>query len=88
MPAKVLRKILKSGDSKVTALPPNWLRAFNLDVGDRVEILYDSIVLIKAKDTKLDSNFLKKEFEILTRLENDEEKNQPSKNERSSQGLI
>jgi len=71
MPAKTLRKILKSGDSKVTALPPNWLRAFNLDLGDTVEILYDTIVLIKTKDTKLDLDFLRKEFEILTKLENE-----------------
>lgn len=69
MPAKIERKILKSGDSKVTALPPNWLRAFNLDLGDTVEILYDTIVLIKSKDTKLDSDFLRKEFAILTKFE-------------------
>lgn len=68
MPAKIDRKIIKSGDSQVTALPPNWLRAFNLKQGDTVELFYDSVVLIKPKNFKLDLEFLKKEFGILQKL--------------------
>jgi bifunctional DNA-binding transcriptional regulator/antitoxin component of YhaV-PrlF toxin-antitoxin module len=65
MPAKIDRKIIKSGDSQ---LPPNWVRAFNLKQGDVIELLYDSVVLIKPKDLKLDLEFLKKEFGILEKL--------------------
>ena len=69
MPAKIQRKILKSGDSKVAALPPDWLRAFNLERGDTVDVLYDSVVLIKPKGVKLDPEFLAKELKIMAELE-------------------
>lgn len=63
------RKVRKSGDSKVTALPPDWLRMFNIEVGDSVTIFYNSIVFIKPKGFKLDSDFLKKEFALIMQLE-------------------
>ena len=69
MPAKIERKILKSGDSKVTALPPDWLRMFKIGIGDRVDVLYNSIVIVKPKGFKLDADFLKKEFDLIMRLE-------------------
>lgn len=69
MPAKIERKILKIGDSKVAALPPDWLRMFKLDIGDSVELFYDSIVIIKPKNFALDSDFLKKEFDLILKLE-------------------
>jgi antitoxin component of MazEF toxin-antitoxin module len=69
MPAKIERKILKSGDSKVTALPPDWLRAFNINVGDDITMLYNSIVIVKPKGFKLDSEFLRKEFALIMKLE-------------------
>lgn len=69
MPAKIERKILKSGDSKCTALPPDWLRIFKIDVGDKVDILYNSIVIVKPKGFKLDADFLKKEFALMMELE-------------------
>ena len=69
MPAKIERKILKSGDSKVTALPPDWLRAFNINVGDDVTMLYNSIVIVKAKDFKIDPEFLREEFALIMKLE-------------------
>ena len=70
MPAKTCRKILKSGTSKVIALPPDWLKAFNLKTGDDVEVLYNFIVLVKPKNVEVDFKFLKKELEILEQLEN------------------
>lgn len=73
MPSKIERKILKNGDSKTAALPPDWLRMFNLDVGDDVEIIYNSIVIIKPKGFKLDLSFLKKEFSLIVALENAKE---------------
>lgn len=72
MPAKIQRKILKTGDSKVAALPPDWLRAFKLDIGDSVEVLYNSIVIIKPKGFPLDPDFLKKEFDLILQLEKKE----------------
>ena len=71
MPAKTERKILQSGDSKVMALPPDWLRAFNLKIGDVIEILYDSVILIRPKGLKLDADFLNKELGIMINLEKD-----------------
>jgi len=73
MPAKIDHKILQSGTSKAVALPPDWLRAFNLDVKDTVEIIYNSIVIVKVKGFKLDHDFLKKEFELLEQLEKQSE---------------
>lgn len=72
MPAKVERKILKTGDSKAAALPPDWLRAFGINVGDNVVMLYNSIVIIKPKGFKLDPDFLKKEFDLIMELEKNE----------------
>jgi len=72
MPAKIERKILRSGDSKVTALPPDWVRMFRLCIGDSVYVLYNSIVIIKPKNFKLDPDFLKKEFDLIMELEKDE----------------
>ena len=69
MPAKIERKILRSGDSKVTALPPDWLRAFDINVGDDIVMLYNSIVIVKPKGFKLDSDFLRKEFALIMQLE-------------------
>ena len=69
MPAKIHRKVLRSGDSKVTALPPDWARAFKIEVGDTVEVLYDSIIIIKPKGIELDPEFLRKEFELILKLE-------------------
>jgi len=74
MPAKIQRKILRSGDSKTAALPPDWLRIFNLDVGDDIDIFYNSIVIVKPKDFKLDPDFLKKEFALIMELEQKKEK--------------
>lgn len=73
MPAKIERKVLKSGDSKVTALPPHWLRMFGIEIGDSVEILYNSIVIIKPPNLQLDSDFLKKEFALMLQLEKQKE---------------
>lgn len=68
-PARRKRKVLKSGASKVVALPPDWLRALNLGVGDTVELLYDSVVIVKPKGVKLDPALLSKELEALANLE-------------------
>ena len=78
MPARIVRKILKSGDSKVAALPPDWLRMFKIDIGHTVDLIYNSIVIIKPKNLKIDPEFLRKEFELILNLEE-----APAKNEQS-----
>ena len=69
MPAKTTRRILKTGDSKAVALPPDWLRMFGLDIGDEVDCIYGSVVIFKPKGVSLDIDVLKKELELIERLE-------------------
>ena len=76
MPAKIQRKVLQSGDSKVAALPPGWLRMFKIKLGDTVDVIYNSIVIIKTRGFDLDPGFLKKEFALILELEGREEANQ------------
>lgn len=72
LPSKIVRKVRKSGDSKVAALPPDWMRMFKINVGDRVDVLYNSIVIVKPRGFKLDPEFLKKEFDLILQLEQKE----------------
>ena len=65
LPATSTRHVLMSGTSKCIALPPDWLRAFGLEVGDVVDVLYDSLLLVKPRNLRLDLDFLVKEFRIL-----------------------
>jgi antitoxin component of MazEF toxin-antitoxin module len=53
----------------VTALPPDWMRAFKLTAGDEIDVLYNSIIIIKPKGIHLDPDFLKKEFALIMELE-------------------
>jgi antitoxin component of MazEF toxin-antitoxin module len=69
MPAVSKRKVLKVGGSKTVALPPQWLNAFKLDIGNEVELIYNSVVLIKPAGIKLDNSLLKEEIKLLTKLE-------------------
>ena len=69
MAMKIQRKILRSGDSKVVALPPNWCRFFNLSVGDTVEVYYGSVIFIVCKDTKLCEDLLIKELKLIRNME-------------------
>lgn len=72
LPAKIVRKVLKSGDSKVAALPPDWLRMFKIEIGDNVDVVYNSIVIIKPRGFHLDPEFLKKEFDLILQLEKED----------------
>jgi len=65
MPAKNTRRILKSGSTKTVALPPDWLRALKLGLGDPVDVFYDSIVLVVPKDSEIDVDYVTKELSIL-----------------------
>jgi antitoxin component of MazEF toxin-antitoxin module len=46
MPFASVRKIMQVGGSKTVALPPSWLEAFNLRLGDELLVVADGIVLI------------------------------------------
>lgn len=65
MPACSRRRIMAVGGSKVVAMPPDWLAAFELHLGDTVEVIYDSVVLIKPQEMRIDPDFLCKELAIL-----------------------
>ena len=69
MPAKIQRKVLRSGDRKVTALPPDWLRMFRINLGDVVDVLYNTIVIIKPRGFELNPDFLREEFNLILQLE-------------------
>ena len=82
MPAKMERTILKTGDSKTAALPPDWLRMFNLNVGDKIAVLYNSIVIIKPKDFLIDPEFLRREFDLILQLEKTPYREKPEKSKK------
>jgi antitoxin component of MazEF toxin-antitoxin module len=65
MPASSERHILAIGSSKAVALPPDWLHAFNLDVGDKIEVVYNTVVIIKPVALSLANKFLHNEFRHL-----------------------
>ena len=67
-PAKTESKVIRVGGSQAVALPPHWLCAFNLKVGDVVEIIYDSVVIVKPKRARLDPELFLKEFDILRKM--------------------
>jgi len=79
LPAKIERKVLKTGDSKVMAIPPDWARMFNIKVGDKIVCLYDTILIYKPPGMKLDSDFLKQEFAMILELEEKEGPEKESK---------
>jgi antitoxin component of MazEF toxin-antitoxin module len=49
MPNKAERTLLRSGASVVVALPPSWLRYFGLNVGDKVDVIWNTDVTVKVK---------------------------------------
>jgi len=67
MPARSLRHVIRCGTSKGLTLPPDWLRAFELVVGDAVDVLYDSVLLVKPRALELDLDLLTKEFATLAK---------------------
>ena len=69
MPARNERTITKFGGSSAVMLPPAWMRMFRLKTGDKIDVFYNSIVIIKPKGFQIDVNFLKKEFALIMELE-------------------
>lgn len=66
MPAEETRKIMKHGQSSgVIAIPIAYRRYHNLDPGDKVKILYDSLLLIVPKGME---HVLKKKKQLVDEL--------------------
>jgi len=70
MPARVGRSVLKTGNSLAVALPPDWLRLYGIKDGDKVDLIYDSVIIIKPKEFIFEPQFLKKELELIIKLSN------------------
>ena len=71
LPAKLVRTVLQSGDSKVVALPPAWARIFKIDLGNKLDVFYNSLIIIKPHGMKFDPAFLRKEFDLILKLESE-----------------
>jgi len=65
MPAEVERKIMKHGTSGVIAIPISYRKYHNLNPGDKVILIYDSLVLIIPKGRK---NILKEKKQLIDKL--------------------
>jgi antitoxin component of MazEF toxin-antitoxin module len=59
------RRILAVGGSRAVAMPPDWLVASGLDVGDKIELIYDSVVVVKPVGMKVDPKLIAKELALL-----------------------
>jgi hypothetical protein len=46
------------------------LRALKLELGDKVDVLYNNVVLVIPKGVGFDCDFLKRELDILARIAN------------------
>ena len=53
MPIISERKIIQVGGSRSVSLPPGWLNAAGLDLGDEIVLVADGVILIAARGTKL-----------------------------------
>jgi len=38
-------------------------------VGDKIEVIYNSVIIIKPKSLSLDADFLKKELDLILKIE-------------------
>ena len=67
MPSREERKIVKWGTgSKVISLPKPFLDYYNLEEGDKVLLLYDSLILVLPKDTS--EELLRKKAALIKEL--------------------
>lgn len=69
MPLKSERKIIEVGGSRSVTIPPSWLDAYGLRLGDTVEVFADSLLFVKPKNLVLDLDLIRRELQILAVLE-------------------
>jgi antitoxin component of MazEF toxin-antitoxin module len=67
MPFVSSRRIIQVGGSKTVAVPPAWLDACELDLGDKVLLVADGAVLIVPPGMRLTSKQLEPLIEIVNR---------------------
>ena len=67
MPIRTKRRIIAVGGSKSVSLPPCWLDAADLDLGDEVTMVADGVVLIAVKGTRIDAKHLAPLVQIINR---------------------
>jgi antitoxin component of MazEF toxin-antitoxin module len=67
MPIVSIRNIIQAGGCKTVAIPPAWLRAFHLDLGDRVLMVADGVIVIAPTGTKLESKQLQLLIDVVNR---------------------
>ncbi len=58
---------MQLGGSKTVALPPGWLAASDLDLGDQVLLLADGAVLIVPKGQRLEMKQMQRLVSIANR---------------------
>jgi antitoxin component of MazEF toxin-antitoxin module len=67
LPIVAGRKVLGAGNSRVVSLPPGWLDAAGLTLGDDVLIVADGAVLIVPQGMKLESKQVQSLVEVVNR---------------------
>ena len=65
MPLVLERKLVKTGSSTTINVPYDWLRTLKLKAGDVVELICDSVIIVRRKDIDFDAEALKKEIDLL-----------------------
>jgi antitoxin component of MazEF toxin-antitoxin module len=68
MPLLVERKIIDVGGSRSVTIPPGWLAAYNLTSGDTVDVLVNSVVIVKPKWLNIDYELLVRELKLLAKV--------------------
>ena len=61
------RQVVKFGTSSVVTLPPDWLRSYHLKVGDKVDVLYGTLLIVKPRDRGWDPDLVAKELAVLAK---------------------
>jgi len=67
MPITSARKIIQVGGSKSISLPPSWLDAAGIKLGDKVTLVAGDVVLIVPSGTKVHAKQLNGLAEIANR---------------------
>ena len=50
MPARTSRTVMRVGASMVLALPPDYLRGSRIAKGDKLDVVYNDMILIKPRN--------------------------------------
>lgn len=59
------RLLFLAGSSKILALPADWVRGLGLKHGDRLDVAYNDLVVIKPRNIRLGKDQIAAEVERL-----------------------